>query len=182
MSAAYYQHRSLPPQPSSPIPWSQYPAVVETDQLLAPPPPDDSGRIIFMRQLYQRTMPDGTGSEHTVSNKSLDEDSHQVGEGHNSSAGPSSRRPSSNVSTRSQQRRSSHSPSRDSKTPLTPEESPPFRSTRKRNAGIVEAEDKELDSAGVTPVHSRGSSGDSTAHVCICQPDPKIPRPRNGEH
>ncbi|KAK5120262.1 hypothetical protein LTR85_006468 [Meristemomyces frigidus] len=118
-------------------------------------------------------MPDETQSDQGVLNKSRIQDSHGS---HNSAAGPS-RRTSSTVSTRSQRR--SPSPSRGSKTPLTPEESPPFRTTRKRNAGAVEEEDKELDSASTTPAHTRASSGDSTAHVCICQPDPKIPRPRN---
>ncbi|KAI7597939.1 hypothetical protein KC346_g14459, partial [Hortaea werneckii] len=121
-------------------------------------------------------MPDH--SEQNVLNKSqsqIQDDPHRT---HPSGgvAGPS-RRTSSTVSTRS--RRRSHSLSGGSKTPLTPEESPPSKSTRKRNACTVEEEDKELDSASTTPVHTRASSGDSTAHVCICQPDPKIPRPRN---
>ncbi|KAK5112137.1 hypothetical protein LTR62_004480 [Meristemomyces frigidus] len=123
-------------------------------------------------------MPDGNSSEIGVSHPSQSQESPR---GHNTNSATSSRRPSSHTSTRS--RRRSPSPSRDddSKTPLTPEESPPFKLTRKRTAGIVELEDKELDETTSTPVHSRGSSNDSTAHVCICQPDPKIPRPRNGE-
>ncbi|KAK4555694.1 slightly ste11-like protein [Recurvomyces mirabilis] len=152
--------------PSLPTPWEKHPAVQT-------PSTDDTRRIVFTRQLWQRTMPDGSSNEPDVLNQSQSQDT--VTE-HNNSATPT-RRPSSNTSTRSQRR--SSSPSRGSKTPLTPEESPPFKSTRKRTAGIVEIEDKELDSSTTTPVHSRGSSGDSTAHVCICQPDPKIPRPRN---
>ncbi|KAK4548050.1 hypothetical protein LTR36_010770 [Oleoguttula mirabilis] len=151
--------------PSLPTPW--VPLSAQTQ------PTNDSGRVIFTRQLWQRTMPDGPQSDQGVLNKSRTEGAHRPD---NSAAGPS-RRTSSTVSTRSQRR--SPSPSRGSKTPLTPEESPPFRTTRKRNAGAVEDEDKELDSASTTPAHTRASSGDSTAHVCICQPDPKIPRPRN---
>ena len=132
------------------------------------------GRIVFTRQVWQRNMPDENQGEQGVSNKSHAPDSHVI---HISAAGPS-RRPSSTPSTRSQRR--SPSPARESKTPLTPEESPPFRTTRKRNASTAELEDKELEGANTTPAHSRASSGDSTAHVCICQPDPKIPRPRNG--
>ncbi|KAK0943272.1 slightly ste11-like protein [Friedmanniomyces endolithicus] len=135
--------------------------------------PDDTGRIIFTRQLWRRNMPDGNNIEHGVLNKSQSQDAHQ---GQHTSA-PPSRRVSLNVTTRS--RRRSPSPSRESKTPLTPEESPPFTTSRKRSASIVEIEDTALDSATTTPIHSRGSSGDSTLHVCICQPDPKIPRPRN---
>ncbi|KAI7163169.1 hypothetical protein KC349_g1548 [Hortaea werneckii] len=121
-------------------------------------------------------MPDH--SEQKVLNKSQSQiqDDHHCNHPSGGAAGPS-RRTSSTVSTRS--RRRSHSLSGGSKTPLTPEESPPSKSTRKRNAGTVEEEDKELDSASTTPVHTRASSGDATAHVCICQPDPKIPRPRN---
>ncbi|KAI6910326.1 hypothetical protein KC334_g3489 [Hortaea werneckii] len=121
-------------------------------------------------------MPDH--SEQNVLNKSQSQiqDDHHRNHPSGGAAGPS-RRTSSTVSTRS--RRRSHSLSGGSKTPLTPEESPPSKSTSKRNAGTVEEEDKELDSASTTPVHTCASSGDSTAHVCICQPDPKIPRPRN---
>jgi len=73
--------------------------------------------------------------------------------------------------------------------PLTPE-SPPFRITRKRAAEALEERDMEVETR--TPSHTRMSSGESRnsgpsavsregAHLCICQPDPKIPRPRNGE-
>ncbi|GAB1732239.1 hypothetical protein NU195Hw_g1028t1 [Hortaea werneckii] len=161
------QHHS-----SLPTPWIPAVPVQQTQ----PAANEQPGRIIFTRQLWQRTMPDH--SEQNVLNKSqsqIQDDPHRT---HPSggAAGPS-RRTSSTVSTRS--RRRSQSLSGGSKTPLTPEESPPSKSTRKRNACTVEEEDKELDSASTTPVHTRASSGDSTAHVCICQPDPKIPRPRN---
>ncbi|RMX83645.1 hypothetical protein D0869_05158 [Hortaea werneckii] len=161
-----YQHHS-----SLPTPW--IPAVPVQTQ---PATNEQPGRIIFTRQLWQRTMPDH--SEQNVLNKSQSQiqDDHHRNHPRDRAAGPS-RRTSSTVPTRS--RRRSQSLSGGSKTPLTPEESPPSKSTRKRNAGTVEEEDKELDSASTTPVHTRASSGDSTAHVCICQPDPKIPRPRN---
>ncbi|KAF2141237.1 uncharacterized protein K452DRAFT_298636 [Aplosporella prunicola CBS 121167] len=105
-----------------------------------------------------------------------------------------SRRPSTAVSTRSR-------PSRSSKhddAPPTPE-SPPFRLTRKRAASLADKEaetaderaeddeaDEDADIAARHGTHSRMSSGGSGAsvgsaasHVCLCQPDPKIPRPRN---
>ncbi|KAK3623870.1 slightly ste11-like protein [Elasticomyces elasticus] len=154
------QH-SLPSLPQS---WEH--SAVQTQR------PDDTGRIIFTRQLWRRNMPDGSSSEQGVLNRSQSQDAQAS---HNNSAAPSRR--TSNVSTRS--RRRSPSPSQESRTPLTPEESPPFATTRKRTASIVEIEDSALDSITTTPIHSRGSSGDSTLHVCICQPDPKIPRPRN---
>jgi len=73
--------------------------------------------------------------------------------------------------------------------PLTPE-SPPFRITRKRAAEALEERDMDVETRG--PSHTRMSSGEfgnsgasatsrEGAHLCICQPDPKIPRPRNGE-
>jgi len=136
------------------------------------PSTSEPGRIVFTRQLWQRTMPEAS-SEHGVSTTSQSQGSlsaYQV----NTNI---SRRTSSNVSTRSL--RSAPSPTGSSRTPLTPEESPPSRPTRKRGADIVEEEDKEIDIHEAA--HTRASSGDSTAHVCICQPDPKIPRPRNGK-
>lgn len=137
-----------------------------------------SPQITSTGQLWQRNMPDGIQGDHVVLNRSQVQDPAADGHHHYVAAG-SGRRTSSSVSSRSQRR--SPSPSRaGSKTPLTPEESPPFsRTTRKRNAGIVEGEDKEFE--GASPAHTRQSSGDSGIHVCICQPDPKIPRPRNGK-
>ncbi|KAM0707242.1 hypothetical protein Q7P35_006573 [Cladosporium inversicolor] len=135
---------------------------------LAPEP----GRIIFTRQLWQRTMPEDS-SEHGVSTRSQSQGSLSAYQANAST----SRRASSNVSTRSL--RSAPSILGSSKAPLTPEESPPSRPARKRSVNVVEEEDRGIDSHEVTPIHTRVSSGDSTAHVCICQPDPKIPRPRN---
>lgn len=151
---------------------SQVPADNQAVQTIHPPP-DDTGRVIFTRHLWQRNMPDGNQSE-AVLNKSQSANS----QASQNNVSHSSRRTSS-ISLRSHRR--SPSPSLGSKTPLTPEESPPSRSTRKRSAGFVEQEDKALSSANTTPAHTRANSGESTAHVCICQPDPKIPRPRNGK-
>lgn len=156
----------LHPQPN----W--IPPIQVHPQLLPPTP--EPGRIVFTRQLWQRTMPEDP-SEHGVSTRSQSQGSHAAYHANTST----SRRTSLNVSTRLL--RSAPSPTGSSRTPLTPEESPPSRPTRKRGADIVEEEDKEIDIHETTPVHTRASSGNSTAHVCICQPDPKIPRPRNGK-
>lgn len=170
--------KSLPSLP--PLPLEQWysstnlPAQTLHLPPLPPPPPDNTGRVVFTRQLWQRTMPDGHPGQQNVLNKSHAANTHAA----HDNAARSSRRTSSTTSSRSQHH--SPTPSHGSKTPLTPEESPPFRSTRKRSAGIVEREDKEIDHPDISPAHTRNSSGDSTAHVCICQPDPKIPRPRNG--
>lgn len=158
--------------PTLPTPqWSHLPPSSLIHQT---PSANETGRIIFTRQLWQRTMPDGNQCDQSVSNKSQAQENRTGGNNIASgAAGPSSsRRTSSSVSSRSQRR--SPSPARSgSKTPLTPEESPPFR--RKRNADIVEEEDKELEGGEAIP-----GTIDSGVHVCICQPDPKIPRPRNG--
>lgn len=137
-------------------------------------PLSDTGHIIFARQLWQRTMPDESQSEHSVLNKSHI----AASQGRDNSVSGSSRRTSSSISLRSRNR--SPSPSRGSKPPLTPEESPPFHNTRKRGAGATEQEGKATQSSDTSPAHTRANSGESAIHVCICQPDPKIPRPRNG--
>ncbi|EME48770.1 hypothetical protein DOTSEDRAFT_67720 [Dothistroma septosporum NZE10] len=152
-----------PSLPSLPSGWTSPYTGIQTQ------PANEPARIVFTRQLWQRTMPDGSRSDQSVLNKSHSQECPD-GSFH---AASSSRRTSSASSWRR-----SPSPSR-SKTPLTPEESPPFRTTTKRTAGIVEEEDKDVDCIEPTSTHTRHSSGDSGAHVCICQPDPKIPRPRN---
>lgn len=162
----------LPPPLHRPASWIP---PIQAHPPPAPPPASEPPRMIFTRQLWQRNMPENP-SEQGVSTQSHSHGS--IAAQHNNASISNSRRPSSNVSTRSLRRASS--PSGKSKTPLTPEESPPFRSARKRNASIVEEEDKELESNETSPVHTRASSGDSASQVCICQPDPKIPRPRNG--
>lgn len=65
--------------------------------------------------------------------------------------------------------------------PPTPN-SPPMRLTRKRAASL------NTDAANVPPIEDLGLDsarlgGPQSAareQVCLCQPDPKIPRPRNG--
>jgi HMG box factor len=146
------QDSSLLPPLHPPPNW--IPPIQVQPPALSPAP--EPGRIIFTRQLWQRTMPEDS-SEHGVSTRSQSQGSLSAYQANASI----SRRGSSNVSTRSL--RSAPSP------------------TRKRSVNVVEEEDREIDSHEVTPVHTRASSGDSTAHVCICQPDPKIPRPRNGK-
>lgn len=160
MSAA---QDSLLPLPSS---WNRS-SSIQTQQ-----PANESGRIIFTRQLWARTMPEEIQGDQSVLNRSHSQDTSVA---HNIDAGPSRR--TSSVSSRSL--RNSPTTSQGSKAPLTPEESPPFRTTRKRNTGVVEQEDQDLDRAEVGSAHSRTNS-DESIHVCICQPDPKIPRPRNG--
>lgn len=133
--------------------------------------------IVFTRQLWQRTMSGGSHpANDAVLNQSQAQDTR--GSSHNITTG-SSRRTSSSVSSRSRRRSSSPSGRDPTKTPLTPEESPPFsRTTRKRTAGIVEAEDKDLTLPNAYSAHPTCDGGE--VHVCICQPEPKIPRPRNG--
>ncbi|KAK5175076.1 slightly ste11-like protein [Saxophila tyrrhenica] len=138
------------------------------------PPSDATGHIVFTRQLWKRNMFDESQTEPVVSNKSRTD----VSQPSQAAAVPTpSRRSSSTVSLRP--RNHSPSPLPGSTAPLTPEESPPFKSTRKRSAGFVEQEDKALSSAEVSPSHSRVNSGEQPTHVCICQPEPKVPRPRN---
>jgi hypothetical protein len=59
------------------------------------------------------------------------------------------------------------------------------RMTRKRTAEEVDlldehAEDQELDDG--TGNHGSDSAGPLSNHICLCQPAPKIPRPRNGKY
>ncbi|KXL43134.1 hypothetical protein M433DRAFT_162477 [Acidomyces richmondensis BFW] len=136
-------------------------------------PANEPGRIIFTRQLWQRNMPATSPSEHIVSIRSQSKDPPQcdtTGQG-------ARKRTSSAISTHSCCR--SASPSRGLKTPLTPKEAPLFCTTRKRNATIVDAEDAEVKSANSTAAQTQDNSGELAIHVCICQPEPKIPRPRN---
>lgn len=72
----------------------------------------------------------------------------------------------------------SRSPSKDLGSPARPA-SPPTHTKRKRT---VEAADGSSGLADRVPTGSKAHSVDAVAQVCICQPDPKIPRPRNGEH
>ncbi|GAB7346116.1 hypothetical protein MBLNU457_4868t2 [Dothideomycetes sp. NU457] len=56
-------------------------------------------------------------------------------------------------------------------TPLTPEQSPPSRTTQKRSVDQIDDEEQS------TPSHSRESS--EAYQPCLCRADPKVPRPRN---
>ena len=131
------------------------------------PPLDDIGQVVFTRQLWKRNMPEENQSEQGVLNKSQNAGSQST----RGTTSTSSRRTSSAVSLRPRNR--SPSPSRGSKTPLTPEESPPFRTTRKRSAGLVEQEDKAINSSETSPAHKITSSGEPTVHVCILPARPK---------
>ena len=62
--------------------------------------------------------------------------------------------------------------------------------SRKRAATIAQLDSQEDPQDKNRSKHTRedseatgtsGSSGNSLAHICLCQPDPKIPRPRNGK-
>jgi len=62
------------------------------------------------------------------------------------------------------------------------------RSTRKRVASLEEVinEEDSRDQTSPTDLRSPRSatstqSGEFSPHVCLCQPEPKIPRPRNGK-
>ncbi|KAK6000190.1 hypothetical protein QM012_003822 [Aureobasidium pullulans] len=90
-----------------------------------------------------------------------------------SNGGANSRRVSTNISIAQQVQ---HSPkSRVSNTPLTPEESPPFRDHRKRSADALDQDELQ----DVSPSHTRDGSTESVVNFCLCQPEPKVPRPRN---
>lgn len=62
------------------------------------------------------------------------------------------------------------------------------RVARRRNQSVEVDNNVDEDIEGDSPADVRtpastGStgSGDLSSHVCLCQPEPKIPRPRNGE-
>ena len=128
----------------------------------------DQPQILFTRQLWQRTMPSDTDQAHPS-------------RGQRVSIGGSTIGKTSNASARTISTSSLHSPkpgsptiSHRSDTPPTPGDSPSHRSGRKRSADHLEEVEEE-----VTPSHSRESS-DSAFQPCFCQPEPKVPRPRNG--
>jgi hypothetical protein len=60
------------------------------------------------------------------------------------------------------------------------------RSTRKRLASLVEASESEESGSPTdekpppSATSTTAGSPDFVGHVCLCQPEPKIPRPRNG--
>jgi HMG box factor len=57
------------------------------------------------------------------------------------------------------------------------------RMTRKRAAHLVHLEETASHKAEEGSTHTCDGSGgsvESISQICLCQPDPKIPRPRNG--
>lgn len=49
--------------------------------------------------------------------------------------------------------------------------------SRKRTASLMADEPK---ARATSPATTQGSNSDNAGQFCLCQPDPKIPRPRNG--
>lgn len=121
-------------------------------------------QIVFTRQLWERTMPSAEHNDLSTSSQGIASD-----------GSVNSRRVSANIAIASQSQQ--HSPkSRLSDTPLTPEESPPFREHQKRSADALEQDELQ----DVSPSHTRDGSTESLVNFCLCQPEPKVPRPRNG--
>jgi hypothetical protein len=119
----------------------------------------DQPRIVFTRQLWQRTMPLDSGRRSSNQDPRVSVDSDfQTGEIDDSvfdTGSPTTYRSLGN--------------------PLTPEESPPFQTVQKRHLDQVIEDQRESS----TPSHSRESSDGSNFQPCLCQPGPKVPRPRN---
>ena len=63
------------------------------------------------------------------------------------------------------------SPREPKNSPESPDEGP---LTRKRTASLMEDKSNRSSSAAIEQI------GEPASHFCLCQPDPKIPRPRNG--
>lgn len=154
----------------------------------------NSNQTVFTRNLGRRTMPNRDRSEGRVLNRSQQQSlrsqeassspSLQASEETTPTTYFSSKHTSTSVPSLRSHYRSS-SPTLESKTPLTPDESPEIPHSRKRNASEAEIEVQRLDTveSSTAPTYDRGKGADdltSAVHVCICQPDPKIPRPRNG--
>jgi hypothetical protein len=59
------------------------------------------------------------------------------------------------------------------------------RTTRKRLSSLVEVAEPEESGSPVEerppPSATSAETPDFSGHVCLCQPEPKIPRPRNGK-
>lgn len=127
-------------------------------------------QIVFTRQLWERTMPATETDDISTSSQGISSISRDQGASR-------SRRLSSVVPLPPPHPHPSPTLSRISDTPLTPEESPPFHSSRKRSVDALEHDDYPENS----PSHTGDNSSDSTPTFCLCQPEPKVPRPRNGE-
>ena len=121
-------------------------------------------QIVFTRQLWERTMPSADNDDLSTSSQGIV-----------NNASVNSRRVSSSISIAPQLQPSPKA--RLSDTPLTPEESPPFRESRKRSADAIDRDDIHEDSPSS---HHRDGSAESLVNFCLCQPEPKVPRPRNG--
>jgi len=125
----------------------------------------DQPQISFTRQLWQRNMPTDTedsGSSTLSRSKRV-----SIGSSINNSEYP---RPIEEIISEPHHSSDEHvSPN----TPLTPEQSPPSRSTQKRSVDQIDEEEQS------TPSHSRESS--ESYQPCLCRADPKVPRPRNGK-
>lgn len=97
-----------------------------------------------------------------------------------------SRRTPAATSTRSQRSEQLNKALKEKDTPPTPGSSPHIPVTRKRAAETIEGtldEEEESVEDEITTNHARdisGGSRDSANSVCLCQPEPKIKRPRNG--
>jgi hypothetical protein len=126
--------------------------------------PHAQPQIVFTRQLWERTMPATETDGTSISSQGISRIN-----------GHTSGRLSSTIPIPTHSQPSPTHP-RPSETPLTPEESPPFQGSRKRSADVLEQSDYSENSP-----HTRDSPGDSSVTFCLCQPEPKVPRPRNGK-
>lgn len=125
----------------------------------------DQPQISFTRQLWQRNMPadSANGDSPSLSR------SKRVSIGSSVISREYIRHPADDISAVHDLAHADES----QEIPLTPEQSPPARPSRKRSADQVDDEDQ------FTSSHSRESS--ESFQPCLCRPEPKIPRPRNGE-
>jgi len=128
-------------------------------------PPPDQHQVCFTRQLWQRTMPVDVD----------DLDSPSLYRGQRVSIGSNISRKDFVATSPSIAQQSHLSPHQPSETPLTPEESPPFKHAQKRSLDQIDEDEEQT-----TPSRSRESS-DGSFQPCLCQPEPKVPRPRNGK-
>ena len=55
------------------------------------------------------------------------------------------------------------------------------RLIRERHINEMEEKNDNLPESGHARHDSGGSTDSIASHICLCQPDPKIPRPRNGK-
>ncbi|KAK8198530.1 slightly ste11-like protein [Zalaria obscura] len=127
-------------------------------------------QIVFTRQLWKRTMPgrDNECAEVPIGTRTDSKVNEDI------LISPGGKSPTLQPR---EARRLSRTSSQTSHTPLTPEESPPFGSARKRSASVLD-EGESVE----TPSHTRDNSGASATsfpELCLCPPEAKVPRPRN---